>query len=269
MKQRNVLKLIHLVSTIWLMLCLAFVLMIALRQAGFNWWVIFSLSGPSALMTFLLVCVYLFAFFGAAGKEQRNAIEHPLTSTSFYMGFYVSIPLLGAAGVIAIPEITGIGQFFSSMAMGTFAATFLTWVVVDPVISLSESFLPAARAHRRYRLADIREKREQQQLDLARQVEEVLHQQEQLQSQWKNTFKSQAEELSNLLGCSQKDFEHAEQMAIEIGVHAWRTGGLACMRQLRNMAMELSKANRQIHVIGDYVTYWWDGIGTWRSRMTN
>ena len=88
MNYRKTLKSIHLASTIWFMACIVYLLVLALHQAGFNWWVIFSLSGHSALLIFLLVSLYLFALFGGAGgKGQRETIEHPLTSTGFYMAF--------------------------------------------------------------------------------------------------------------------------------------------------------------------------------------
>jgi hypothetical protein len=177
MNRYKILKLIHLVSAIWFVVCMIFLVVAALHQAGFNWWVIFSLSGHSVLLTFLLVSLYLFAIFGASGKEQRIGVEHPLTSTGFYMGFYVSAPLLGAAGgVLAILEIPEIGQLLSLMALGTFAATFLTWVIVDPVISVIEMLSPAAGAHRRERIATNKAQHEQRQHDRERMLEQVLRQ---------------------------------------------------------------------------------------------
>jgi hypothetical protein len=248
------------------MLCLAFVFETALRQAGFNWWVIFSLSGHSALLIFLLVSLYLFALFGGAGgKGHRETIEHPLTSTGFYMAFYVSAPLIGAAASVpAILETPDIRHLLSLIALSTFGATFLTWIIVDPVISLCEILTPAAGAHRQQRLTAARAQREQQQQDRKRQVEEVLVKQEQLKNQWEDALKPQAEELAGLLGISQTDLERAERKAVDIGVGAWQMGGLPCMRQLHDMALELFRANRRQQVISDYVVNWWDGIGTWR-----
>lgn len=265
MDKRKTLRLIHLLGTIWLMLCLGFVLESALRQAGFNWWIIFSLSGHSALLIFLLVSLYLFALFGAEGKGRRETIEHPLTSTDFYMAFYVSAPLIGAvASVLAILEMPDISQLLTLVALSTFGATFLTWVVIDPIISLGEILTPVAGAHRRQRLAAAREQCEQQQEDRKRQVNEVIAKQEQLKNQWKEALRPQAEELAGLLGISQTDLKRAEKKAIDIGVSAWRMGGLPCMRQLHDMALGLFGANRQKQAVGDYVMNWWDGIGTWR-----
>jgi len=265
MNRHKTLKMIHLVSTIWLMLCLALVFVIALKQAGFKWWVIFSLSGHSAVLVFLLVSLYLFAMFGAAGKGHRIAVEHPLTSTSFYMALYVSMPLLGTIAIApAVLEISQIRQLFGLIAMGTFGATFLTWVIVDPAISFIEMLTPAARVSRQIRLAETKAWEELRQRDRDKQVESVLQNQEQLKRQWEKGLESQAEELAGLLAGSQTGIKYAEQKAVDIGVGAWRMGGLDCMKKLYRMAMERCEANSQNPVAGDYVKSWWDGVGTWR-----
>ena len=83
MSHRKALKLVHLASTTWFMLCMGYILVLALRQAGIHWWVIFSLSGHSALLIFLLISLYLFAIFRGVGSNQRIEMEHPLTSTNY------------------------------------------------------------------------------------------------------------------------------------------------------------------------------------------
>jgi len=45
---------------------------------------------------------------------------------------------------------------------------------------------------------------------------------------------------------------------VDIGAHAWHLGGINCMRQLRDMAMENAGPAKTT----DYISYWWDGIGT-------
>jgi hypothetical protein len=50
------------------------------------------------------------------------------------------------------------------------------------------------------------------------------------------------------------------QEAVDIGAHAWHLGGINCMRQLRDMAMENAGPAKTT----DYISYWWDGIGDWR-----
>jgi len=265
MNTRKTLSWIHLVSTVWMMLCLAFILESALRQAGFKWWVIFSLSGHSALLIFLLVSLYLFAFFGASGKGHRETVEHPLTSTSYYMAFYVSAPLIGAfASVPAILELSETNQLIPLISLSTIGATFLTWVIVDPAVSLIESLTPAARESRCARLAEAKAILQKYQQDRKKKVDDVLREQEQLIHRWESDLQPQARELAGLLACSQTDFKNAERKAIDIGVGAWQTGGLECMRKLHKMAMERCQADRQNTVSGDYVKNWWDGIGTWR-----
>ena len=41
------LRRIHLLSTIWFIASIGYLLVLMLRQVGFQWWLIFSLSGPS------------------------------------------------------------------------------------------------------------------------------------------------------------------------------------------------------------------------------
>ena len=89
------LKSIHVASTAWFVLSVGYILVFALRQAGFQWWIIFSLSGHSVLIAFLLVSLYSFALFKGVSRNQLIEAEHPLTSTNYYMMFYVAIPFLG------------------------------------------------------------------------------------------------------------------------------------------------------------------------------
>jgi len=45
MSTRRVLKLLHFCGTVWFMVAAAYVFALALREAGVEWWLIFSLSG--------------------------------------------------------------------------------------------------------------------------------------------------------------------------------------------------------------------------------
>ncbi|MCJ7730095.1 MAG: hypothetical protein MUO27_09500 [Sedimentisphaerales bacterium] len=268
MSQRNTLKVIHLVGTIWFMVCVGYLLVLTLHQAGFNWWLIFSLSGHSVLLLFLLISLYLFAIFGATGKGQRIAVEHPLTSTGPYLAFYVSAPLLGIfAGAAAMTGETRIAQFFSGIALGTLAATFLTWVIVDPLASMLETLIPAGREHRLQRLAADKRRREERQRDREELLGQLLVQQEQDRRRWQALLMPDAEKLTMLLRASRSNFEEAEHQAVDIGVHAWQIGGLDCMRRLRDMAMELYKEKYQNLTIPDHISNWWDGIGSWRNAV--
>ena len=268
MNRRNTLKVIHLVSTIWFMVCMAYLLVLTLHQAGFNWWLIFSLSGHSALLLFLLVSLYLFAIFGATGKEQRMVIEHPLTSTGPYLAFYVSAPLLGVlAGAAAMTGETKITQFFSGIALGTLATTFLTWVIVDPLASMFEMLAPAGREHRLQRLAEGKRQREERQRDREELLGRLFAQQEQDRRRWQTILMPDVEKLAELLNTNRADFEQAERQAVDIGVRAWQNGGLDCMRRLRNMTLELHKERYRNLTITDHISNWWDGIGSWRNPV--
>jgi hypothetical protein len=264
--EHRTLKSVHLAGTIWFILCVGFILVLALRQAGVNWWIIFSLSGPSALIILLLVSLYLFAVFRGAGASQKIELEHPLTSTDYYMMFYVVAPFLGAlAGCLGMMGVSRIAQFLLGVALGTLGTTFLAWVVVDPAVGLLETLLPASRSHRRKRLAEARALREQQQRDRDRLLEDVLASEEAARRSWQEMLKPQAEKLAALLTASETDLSRAEREAVDLGVRAWQIGGLGCMRQLRRMAMEICKERHRGAAIVDYVSAWWDGIGNWRT----
>jgi hypothetical protein len=67
MSKRRALKLVHIGGMAWFVLCMGYILLSALRQAGLHWWVIFSLAGHSAVVVFLLISLYLFARFRGVG----------------------------------------------------------------------------------------------------------------------------------------------------------------------------------------------------------
>ena len=86
MTKQRLLKVIHLLSTIWFILCTGYLLILALRQAGVHWWVIFSLSGHSAVLVFTLLSLYLFAFFRGTSRSQlieTEAVAADITVVEF------------------------------------------------------------------------------------------------------------------------------------------------------------------------------------------
>jgi len=267
--RRRILKLIHLAGTAWFILCVGYILAFALRRAGVNWWIIFSLSGYSALIVFLLISLYLFAIFRGAARSQTIEVEHPLTSTNYYTVLYITIPFLGGlAGCLGMIGGSAIKQFLLGVALGTLGATFLAWVIVDPVTGLLEMLLPpASRKHRAERLAQAKAEREKRQKDRERLLAEVLAKEKSERLGWQEALKPQAEKLAELLTTNRIDFKQAEREAANIGVKAWQIGGLSCMRQLRDMAMDLCKKKYQDSmIVDDYVSTWWDGIGSWRNQ---
>ena len=268
MNRRNRLKLVHFASTAWFMLAIGYILVLALRQAGFHWWVIFSLSGHSAILIFLLISLYLFAIFKGIDRSQKIEIEHPLTSTSYYAVFYDVSPLLGVvAGCLGIIGVSRAGDLLPSIALGTLATTFLIWIVVDPAIAFVERLLPASRKHRLERLAQVRALRQKKQEERRRLLAEVLSQSEREQRRWQEVLKPQAEKLAELLITNRDDFKQAECKAVEIGANAWQIGGLSCMRELRDMAIVICRQRNHNSDTVDYIPVWWDGIGSWRSSL--
>ncbi len=262
---KKALKRIHLVATIWFMVCVGYLLILALRQVGFNWWLIFSLTGHSALMVFLLVSLYLFAFVRGVGSTQHISLEHPLTSTDYYMGFYVSAPLLGGlAGILGMAtDVQDIHRFLLGLAMGTLGTTFAVWVVIDPLAGLIEMALPTSRRQRAQRVADAEAERRVRREKRERLLAEAFAREEQERQRWQEKLRPHAERLAALSTSQTLSGEQAEKEALQIGALAWKLGGLTCMRQLRDMTLQLVERQQGPDGTVDYVSYWWDGVGNW------
>jgi hypothetical protein len=263
--RKNIFKLIHFTSTAWFMLCTSYILVLALRQAGFRWWVIFSVSGYSVLFILFLVSLYLFAIFRGIDRSQKIEIEHPLTSTTYYTVLYDTSPLLGSlAGCLGMIGTSKISELSSGIALGTLATTFLVWIVVDPMIGSLEKLLPASRKHRTQRLLQIKALKQQQQQEQNTLLEEILTAEEQDRQQWQQNLLPYAGRLVGLLS-GPSNSEQTEKEAVSIGANAWQMGGLNCMRLLYSMTTEQCKRNYQNSMAATYLTSWWDGIGTWRN----
>jgi hypothetical protein len=267
MFERKLLRSIHLVSTAWFVVCVGYILVLTLHQAGFRWWVIFYVSGHSALILLLLVSLYLFAIFRGASGAQKIEIEHRLTSSNHYMLFYVSAPFLGGlAGYCGTVGVGTTAQLLIGVAMGTLVTTFLVWVIVDPVTGLVETLLvPASRRHRAERLAQARVERDRRKKERQRFLAEVLAKAESDRRLWQQVLEPQAERLAAILTADTIDFEKAEREAVQIGAQAWQLGGVSCMRQLCDMASALCAQKSKDETIVEQISIWWDGIGTWRS----
>jgi hypothetical protein len=263
---KRALKRIHLAGTIWFMICVGYMLILALRQVGFNWWLIFSLSGHSALMVFLLVSLYMFAFVRGVGNTQHIYLEHPLTSTDYYMGFYVSAPLLGGlAGVLGMStDVPDIRHFLLGVALGTLGTTFAVWVVVDPLAGLIEMLLPPSRRYRAQRLKDIDAERRGRHKKREHLLAEAFAREEQERQRWQERLRPHAERLAVLSISQTLPGEQTEREALRIGALAWKLGGLTCMRQLRDMTLQIVENQQGSGEAVDYISYWWDGVGNWR-----
>ena len=164
-----------------------------------------------------------------------------------------------------IGGVSAIKEFLLGVALGTLGSTFLVWVIVDPATAWLELLLsPAARKHLAERLAEAKAEREQRQKEREGKLAEALAKYESDRLRWQEAFKAEAEKLAGLLTASRSDFLQAELEAVEIGVKAWQVGGLECMLQLRDMAIDLYSRKNQNKAIVDYISSWWDGIGRWR-----
>ncbi len=266
MKRQDALRMAHVTSTVWFILCVGYVFVLALRQAGVQWWVVFSVSGHGALIVVVLVSLYLFAVFRGISSSQKVQVEHPLTSTTYFAAFYVVAPFLGGlAGCLGMIGAYTISRFLLGIALGTLLITSLVWVIVDPAIGLLEMLMPASRRHRVQRLAQAKAQREKRQKDSKHLLAQVLAKEESDRHCWHEALKPEAEKLAGLLAADRTDLKQAEREAVGIGVSAWQTGGLNCMRELRNMAIAICKQRNQNRAIVDYISFWWDGIGNWRA----
>ena len=161
--------------------------------------------------------------------------------------------------------VSAIKLFLLGVALGTFVTTFLVWVIVDPATAWLELLLsPAARKHLAERLAEAKAEREQRQKERKNKLAEALAKYESDRRHWQKVLKPEAEKLAGLLTTNIIGFRQAECEAAEMGIKAWQIGGLGCMRQLRDMAIDLCRHQNQNKAVIDYISSWWDGIGRWR-----
>lgn len=263
-------KRLHFTSTAWFVLCVGYLLIFSLLDAGVHWWILFSLSGYGLLVLLILISLYLFAIFRGISSSQAVRIEHPLTSTNCYMYFYNLSPFLGGlAGLLGMLGITETpARFFVGVAMGTLVMTFMIWVVVDPAVGVLETaFSPAGRKHRAERLAAAAEAVRARQERHEQLLAEVVTSEQQDVDRWRRELRPQAQRLAELLTADHISADQAESEAIAIGVIAWQMGGMACMQLLREMALELACDIRTGAGASDYVSFWWDGIGAWQRPL--
>jgi hypothetical protein len=239
-----------------------------LRQAGLKWWIIFSLSGHSTLFVMLLTSLYAFAVFRGVARDQKNHIEHPLTTSIYYLVFYHLSPFLGSlGGTIGSIGAGRLSQYLLVIAAGSFWLTFLVWIVIDPVAGSLEMLSPESRRHRLIRVAQEKIQRQQQEHRRRQLLDDILARQQQDRQYRQQTLAPYAERLAGLLAVDRTGYLQAESEAIEIGLCAWKMGGLSCMQQLHAMAMDAWQQRRHNgESTADYISGWWDGIGNWRAQ---
>jgi len=266
MLSQTSLRRVHFAGTAWFVLCIGYILVLSLRQAGFQWWVIFSLSGYSALFILMLISLYLFAIFRGIDRSQKIEIEHPLTSSAYYTMFYNLTPLLGSiVGSLTVIGVHGISEILYGIALGTLATTFMVWIVSDPLTASLEKLFPASREHRRERFLQAKILRQQKQQEREELIDRVIAQEKEEKHRWGLFLLPYSEKLAELLSARQINCQQAEKEAVDVGVTAWKMGGLHCMKQLYTMTLEQSKQGFQNSIRIEHLSNWWDGIGTWRS----
>jgi hypothetical protein len=260
---QRLLKRIHVFGTAWFLLCAATLLVVSLRQAGFNWWFVFSVSGYSAILFAFLITFYLFALFRGVVRTQCS-IEHPLSTTPAYFFFYDAAPFLGAvAGLLCGVGVSDSWAIVRMTTEGTLGMTFVTWVVVDSLVGLVESLLPQSRKSRTVRNAASRAEKERIKRDNSVMLESLERRERDLHRDWLASFSEAAARLAELYCSDQAATEQARTLTADVGAQAWRMGKMACMRFVHRLILERMRSCGDRPCI-DYAAFWWDGIGAWR-----
>jgi hypothetical protein len=255
----QLLKRIHVLGTGWFILCALYLLVIALHQAGLKWWVVFSFSGYMLIVFLFLLNVYLFAIFRGTSRTQ-NALEHPLTTSIYYIAFYDLCPFLGsAAGIICYLTLEmNLQAAIPLMCEGTLSFTFLVWILLDPTLGVAELTLPECAHYRRIRVQAAAEEKRQKQIENQALLKNLESQETENRRIWDRELEPLADQAARILNQSARK-ENARAIIIEAGAKAWRLGGLVCMRYFHQLIKQ--KINQPCP---DFVSIWWDGIGNWR-----
>jgi hypothetical protein len=267
-RQRS-LNTLHLIGMVWFVICSLFLIIYKLREAELNWWVIISLSGPSVFILFLLFLVYLFAIFRGATRIEKTEKEHPLSVTRSYMFFYYLSPCLGGlAGLASTWGEDVVSDYLLGAALGTLAATFAVWIIVDPAISLIEMGMPESRKYRQERIARQRAEHEKMMQNQQRIIDAHDARQIEQQQHWASVLKHDVGNLAHLLQNTQYSDDQREVKAVDIGAQAWRTGGIDCMRWLHDAAWRIYRSQNPDANDWAQISAWWDGIGNWINQPT-
>jgi hypothetical protein len=273
MGAKKALKWTHLAGTIWFVTCVGCMLIMALSKFKYGtdqFW------RYSLVVYLMFISLYLFAFVQGISSSQRLQAEHPLTSSDYYMGFYFSAPLLGGLAGATAPLLGGLESairmlqegdvrtFLLGLTWGTMGTTLCVWVIMDPLMGLIEMFLPTSRKNRLRRLAAAEAESRIRQEKRDHLLAEAFAREEQERQRWQERLRPHAERLATLSTSKALPADQAEREALRLGALAWKLGGLTCMRQLRDMTLQIVEARQGPNETVDYVSYWWDGIGKWR-----
>lgn len=219
-------------------------------------------------MGFLLL-VYMYAVFKGLDKKQDVEAEHPLTSSFYYLGLYVVTPFLGGlAGILGcLGLFDSLSQMFSTAAFSTVIATIAFWIFVDPLTTALEPVvIPASRKQKAARLARLKQQKIQNQIKRKKLLDEALAIEQRNLEKWHNLLSQQADFLASVFAGRHNDIEKRKHEIIESGVRAWQIGGIECMKELRRMTLDAVEKKYNANIKIDYLTFWWDGIGSWRMH---
>ena len=259
--KQKIYKSIHVLSTGCFLLSLSYLMVKSLRNAGVNWWVIFSFSGPSAAIGMFLLLFYLFAIFRGVSSGKQALKEHPLTSSHAYMAFYVGTPLFGmAAGLLGTYGVGFNDEYFTGIAMGTLGATTVVWLFLDPLAGLLEMQLPTSKQVRALRVVE--EKKESERVKHERKLilENAIATKKCNKTLWEGLFRGEVEVVNSMFAQGE-EVGNIEEKVVELGMKAWQSGGLPCMKEIYNLLITMCTEGK--HYL-DFVPQWWDGIGSWR-----
>ncbi len=262
MASRRILKFLHFSGTIWFMITAAFLLVVAMRQAGASWWLIFSLSGYSALAILFLISIYLVAIVRSV-VHTRTEIEHPLSTSDYYVVFYDIAPFFGAIAGLAGGLFAGPVEVATTVASGTLATTFITWILIDPIVSIVEATTPPARLASRWRRGRAKVAKKRINIANDKLMVSLFAAHDKKMRQWKEQMHTQIDQLVELVKDHATGKVHAEHQAVEIGANAFRQDGIECMKFVHKSCMK--KLNDEKQQPSDYISIWWDGIGSWQK----
>lgn len=265
MQLNKIRKYVHLLSTSWLIGAFFYVLFSALRYHGVNWWIIFSLSGHWLLLAALAVSLYLFAVYNSLVRNTEIEKEHPLTRTFYYMLLYDAAPLVGAlAAMCAITSADSVEQIVSILSIGTFAVTFLFWIIIDPSLNLIEILLPDSRKLRNQRIERTRENKIQHKMSQQQMLQALYEAEQQQKEYWRAKLIPLAEDLNHLFNAGID--RNSQRKIIDIGLKAWQIGGIGGMIELLTIAQKLNGQTERWGTYEKYLSAMWDGIGEWKQR---
>ncbi len=265
---RRVHKAIHAAATVWFFMTVAYLVVSALRAAGVGWLVIFSLSGQSAAVLFLFMTVYLFAIFRGASRAGAQLSEHPLTGSKQYLEVYSLMPFFGGVvGLASTFGVTGVSETIAGSALGTLLSTFVLWIVIDPLVGAVELLVPSCRAAYNSRRAQEDAIRKEEQANRERFLKGLEEEDSRRRREWQEAFAGEVESLAGLVRQAAEGGRVDLRKAVDVGLHAWQSGGVECMQFLHERANEVVRADDAGGPRYDYLAHWWHGVGGWRHYV--